>query len=66
MFRVDAEKFTGAAGPLNGAKLFLQPPKFSPGVKRRRHFEKKKKDRKKATRYKNAKHSKLTLNVPKV
>lgn len=30
MFRVDAEKFTGAAGPLNGTKLFLQPPKFSP------------------------------------
>lgn len=32
--RVDAEKFPGAVGPLDGTKLFLQPPKFSPASSR--------------------------------
>lgn len=57
--RVDAEKFPGAAGPLDGTKLFLQPPKFSPASSPGDAF-------KKPPAWKKANRSTLTPNVPKV
>lgn len=61
MFRVDAEKFTGAAGPLNGTKLFLQPPKFSPASSPEDTSKKKKKSHP----TKNAKTLKTDAQRPK-